>query len=201
MKRAVVAGMVWVLCGAPGLALAQAPSAVVAGDKEQAFPASALLPEREGVVSISALLGYGFALDTGSRVVDDYGVGAGVRAGYTFAATPLYLGGTGLGYRPEDDTEDVQLYSLDFELGYEVSAGPVVLRPYLGLGAYLVIFDLTERSEPGARAGSGISLQLVPGFLASYSLGPLRVGAEARYSRVSVGKDALVLLGSAGVAF
>jgi hypothetical protein len=200
MKRAW-AGVVWVLCSAPALAMAQSRSAVPAVDEERALPAPAVLAEPEGIVSISALLGYGFVLDSGSPVAENYGVGAGVRAGYTFAATPLYLGGTGLRYRAEIGTEDVQLYSLDFELGYEISAGPVLLRPYLGLGAALVVFDLTERSEAGARAGSGISLQVVPGFLASYSVGPLRLGAEARYVRVSTWKDALSILGSAGVAF
>ena len=200
MTRAWAAGMVWVLCSAPALSMAQTRSVAGRGE-EQALAAPALPLEPEGIVSISALLGYGLVLDAGSTPVENYGVGAGVRAGYTFAATPLYLGGTGLRYRPESDTEDVQLYTLDFELGYEVSAGPVVLRPYLGLGASLAVFDLTERSEPGARAGSGISVQVVPGFLASYALGPLRVGAEARYARVSTWKDALSLIGSAGVAF
>ncbi|HEU4582585.1 MAG TPA: hypothetical protein VFS67_30220 [Polyangiaceae bacterium] len=195
--------MVWVLCGAPApaLAQAQAPSASSAGNEERAPAAPPAPPEPEGTVSISALLGYGLVVGGGRGIAENYGFGAGVRAGYTRAATPWYLGGTLLGYRPESETEDVQLYALDFEVGYDISAGPVVVRPYLGLGASLAVFDLSERSEAGARAGSGISVRVVPGVLAMYPLGLLRVGAEARYARASSWRDELSLLGSAGVFF
>jgi hypothetical protein len=151
---------------------------------------------------VSALFGYGFGLEPGRPVVDEYGIGYGVRSGYTWSGTPLYLGATVLRYDGGvSDTEDVDIFTLDLELGYEFGAGPLLLRPYLGLGAPLGISNLTQSSEPGQRAGSGISLQAVPGLLASYQLGPLSVGAEARWALVLDWKNALSLLGSAGVAF
>src|SRR5258706_11784715 len=79
--------------------------------------------------SVGALLGYGFK--------DGVGLGLGVRGGYTLPMN-LYLGATfvyHLGKSQSTPVGDVSvnIFYLGVEGGYDISAGPVVVRPYLGL--------------------------------------------------------------------
>jgi len=127
----------------------------------------------------------------------------GARAGYRFAASPLYLGFTVSHRQDELDvdpgeepgTEDDIIVDLD--LGAEFHAGPVLLRPYLGLGAMLAVFD------HGADSNSGITPLVILGALARYPLGDIvEAGVDARWQTASAGSPATVsLLGNAGLSF
>ena len=146
---------------------------------------------------MAALLGYGFAGHGFTQDSNQFSVGYGLGAGYVFPSN-VYLGGTLLRYLgpPEgEDESEYDTFTLDLEVGYEIGKGPFSVRPSLGLGALLSIITSEDS------AGSGIRPQLVPAVLAQYSLGIVRIGAEARYTLVMSYPDALALLGSAGVAF
>jgi hypothetical protein len=144
---------------------------------------------------MAALLGYGFAGPGWPDDTNHFGVGYGVAAGYVFPSN-VYLGGTALGYRGvSGDTSQYDTFTLDLEFGAEFGAGPFSLRPTLGLGVLLAIFSNEEGGNSALRP------QVVPALLAQYSLGIVRVGAEARYVLVASYPGSLSLLGSVGVEF
>jgi hypothetical protein len=128
----------------------------------------------------------------------------GARAGYRFAATPLYLGVTVSHRRDELDVDPGEEpgtehdITVDMELGAEFHAGPVLLlRPYLGLGTVLVLFD------HGADSGSGLYVVALPGILAHCLMGDIvDVGVDAHWQAASSDfTDSVSLLGSAGLTF
>jgi hypothetical protein len=183
---------------AASLAAALPPAAHAA---ETAFEAPSA-PDDSGRVSLAVLAG----INSGN---EKYAGNAeplfemGARAGYRFSASPLYLGFTVSHRQDELDvdpgeepgTEDDIIVDLD--LGAEFHAGPVLLRPYLGLGAMLAVFD------NGANSNSGIAPLVILGALARYPLGDIvEVGLDARWQTASPGTPATVsLLGSAGLSF
>jgi hypothetical protein len=159
-------------------------------------------PEDSGRFSLAVLAGINSGNEkNGGNAAPLFEMGA--RAGYRFPASALYLGFTvshrqdELGADPgeEPGTEDDIIVDLD--LGAEFHAGPMLLRPYLGLGALLALFDR------GADSNSGIAPLVVLGALARYPLGDiLDVGLDARWQTASPGTPASVsLLGSAGLSF
>lgn len=196
MQRIFILGVLGLHCMMPRTAEAGAPAADARG-KEAGFQAPA------GRVTMSALGGFGFG--DGARLGDDayLGVGYGVRAGYTFPGTPVYLGGTLLKYEgPWDGVYDVDTLTVDFEVGYDIAAGPVVARPYLGLGALTAVFGSTEESEKGSDGGSGITPRVAPGLLAWCPIGLMTAGVDARYELTPNWNDrALSLMGSVGMTF
>jgi hypothetical protein len=205
MKRSLtlVAGLL--SCWAAGAAAAEAPQPQNSGalspleipPPESSQPAASRPKnsQPEGSVSMAALLGYGLAGPDWPDDTNHFGVGYGVAAGYVFPSH-VYLGGTVLGYRGvTGDTSQYDTYTLDFDFGAEFGFGPFSLRPTLGLGVLLAIFE----SEEGGN--SALDVEVVPSVLAQYSLGILRVGAEARYVLVATFPGSLFLLGSAGVEF
>jgi len=152
-------------------------------------------PEPEGSVAMAALLGYGFGGDLGSGDDNVFGTSYGLSAGYVFPSN-VYLGGTLLRYLgPTEEEEEYLTFTLDLEVGYEIGKGPFKVRPSFGLGVLMVIFDGPDGGNSALRP------QVVPAVLAQYSLGIVRIGAEARYAIVSSYPHVVSLLGSAGVAF
>jgi hypothetical protein len=90
-------------------------------------------PLGEGVPSFGAFLGFG---------TDNLNLGLGVRGGYTLPQK-VYLGGAVTYHFGTSNTipvpggtvtESVHVYYLMFEGGYDITAGPVVVRPMAGLG-------------------------------------------------------------------
>jgi hypothetical protein len=84
-------------------------------------------------VSAALLLGYAF---------NDVRLGLGARVGYTLPMK-LYLGASFIYHFGSTPTEtvggtsfpvSVSLFYLGPEVGYDIVVGPVVVRPYLGLG-------------------------------------------------------------------
>jgi hypothetical protein len=189
MKRMLTLVAHLLPCCAAGAA--QAESLPDAGPAAAAAPE----PEPEGSIAMAALLGYGFGGGDATGDANLFGVGYGARAGYVYPSN-VYLGGTLLRYLgPADDVYDYDTFTLDLELGYEIGSGPFKVRPSFGLGALLAIID----SQYGGN--SALRPQVVPSLLAQYSIGIVRVGAEARWAIVTSYPHALSLLGSVGVAF
>src|SRR3954467_2906350 len=87
-------------------------------------PASAAGP------SAALLLGEGFK--------DGYNFGIGARAGFTLPMN-LYVGGTFVYHLGKSENTPIgesklNLFYVGPEGGYELSAGPLTVRPYLGIG-------------------------------------------------------------------
>lgn len=149
------------------------------------IPAFAEDSPTAGHGSVGALLGYGFK--------DGVDFGVGVRGGYTLPVN-VYIGGTfvyHLGKSVSTPLGDVstKLYYFGAEGGYDIPAGPVVIRPYLGLGAATAKVDVPGATVfgvtvPGASA-SDTKFAVWPGATLLYPIGSAFVGADARFLVVS----------------
>ena len=123
--------------------------------------------------------GYGTAgLLIGAATQDYMTFGIGARGGYTLPNTPVYLGGT-LAYHFGSD--HVHTFLFGVEGGYDFVVGPVVLRPYLGLGDAIVAFS--GITVPGLGTVGGESkneFALWPGATVMYPINQFFVGGDAR---------------------
>lgn len=141
---------------------------------------------------VGAVAGYTATVDLPEDTPDPMGLAIGARAGLTLPTTAIYLGGLFL-YHAGDSvslgTGGAELSSSSFMLGaeggYELSLGPLVLRPSLGAG-------LHSRSDSVEGQVVGVNWQasedneafyLSPGVNAMIALGIL-LGAELRYNAV-----------------
>jgi hypothetical protein len=123
-----------------------------------------------------------------------YGVGLGLRGGYTLPMS-VYVGGTFVYQIGGTLAGDVKVSLMYFgaEGGYDIAAGPLVVRPVLGLGLASV-----SSSTPGYTVGAvsyaGIDdtqtkFSLWPGVTVLYPIGNLYVGGDLRYNLI-LGYDA-----------
>jgi hypothetical protein len=136
--------------------------------------------------SAGLLLGEGFK--------DGYNFGFGARAGFTLPMS-IYVGGTFIYHlgKSEGDAK-LNVYYFGAEGGYELNAGPLTVRPYLGLG-YATVAVTTPGYCTGSvcpqpfsdSAGKGA---LWPGATAIFPIGNLFVGGDARYVVVLDAEDA-----------
>ena len=165
-----------------------------------AAPAHAEAAPTAGHGSVGALLGYGFK--------DGTNLGLGVRGGYTLPMN-VYLGGTfvyHLGKSQDTGFGDakVNVFYYGFEGGYDIAAGPVVVRPYLGLGAATAKATIPGGSFGGQTfpetSSSETRFGLWPGASVLYPLGSAFVGADARYLIVE-DFNAFSLFATGGVQF
>jgi hypothetical protein len=125
--------------------------------------------------SAAAMLGFAF---------NDIGFGIGARGGYTLD-NHVYLGGTLLYHFGQND---VSAFLIGAEGGYDFTAGPVVIRPYLGLGVSVVSVNVPTYALPGGGTAGGGSasssnVALWPGCTVLYPIpGNERwfVGGDAR---------------------
>jgi len=141
--------------------------------------------------NVAPLFGYG---------TNNYNVGVGARAGYTFV-TPIYVGGTFMYYFGGDGdgigangvTESREsFYYPAAEVGYDIGIGSVLVRPYGGAG---VIFERTSTTRLGSTASDTDAAPLLyPGVTGQYMF---------PRSRFFVGGDTRVLipLEKAGASF
>ena len=134
-----------------------------------------------GKIGVGALLGYGFK--------DGVGFGLGVRGGYTLPMN-VYLGGTFVYHLGKSEGEaSVNIFYLGVEGGYDISAGPVVVRPYLGLGP-----AFAHASIPSVQLGGGATVGgshtetkfgFWPGVTLLYPITGFFIGADMRVLIVS----------------
>jgi hypothetical protein len=141
--------------------------------------------------SVAGLLGYGFE--------DGVNFGLGVRGGYTLPMN-VYLGGTFVYHlgKSEDvpfaGEVSVNLYYFGVEGGYDISVDPVVIRPYLGLGAATAVASIGDQSESETRFAAW------PGATVLYPIGNAFVGGDARFLIVD-DFNAFSLFATGGVQF
>ena len=164
----------WVVLGltfAPALAPAREPSA----DTGSSAPSSAERTLPTGGLSLAGLVGNGFE--------DGVNVGFGARAGYGFDR--VYVGGTlvyHLGETRKANTlggsEDVSVNVWYFggEVGYDLAAGPLRVRPYGGVGMG------TARGCLGSSCDTESRAYIAPGIVGLYPLSDrLFAGVDARF--------------------
>jgi len=153
-----------------------------------------------GHASVAGLLGYGFK--------DGVGLGLGVRGGYTLPMN-VYVGGTfvyHLGKSESTPLGDVSehIYYFGVEGGYDINVEPVVIRPYLGLGAATATatvpgFSFGGTSVPSQTA-SDTKFAAWPGATVLYPIGNAFVGGDARFLIVS-DFNAFSLFATGGMQF
>jgi hypothetical protein len=159
-------------------------------------------------ISVGLVVGWGFLTDRrpGALGADPYGLGLGVRGGYSFDSG-LYLGAfysyylgssqTGVvgGTRIVNPaTANYMLFGL--EVGYDWWAGPVVVRPSLQLGVGLGITDYEITQSPLG------SFLFGPGITVYKPFDGFFVGGDARASIVSGdGVSAFLLNLNGGMRF
>lgn len=194
IQIALTVGAGIALFAAPALADDAKPAAPAA----EAAPASAPAKSGSGDAQVQTggsaalLLGYGFA--------DGFKLGIGARGGYTLPMK-VYVGGTfvyHLGTSVDvggGQSVTVNVMMFGAEGGYELAAGPVIVRPYAGLG-----LAVAKESVPGVTVGgvtaSGASVSssdvyFAPGCIVLYPV----------TSNISVGADARVVFVGSGSAF
>lgn len=158
-------------------------------------------PNRSGYTAngrLSFLVGDGFG---GSS--NFYGLGLGASGGYAIAGK-VYLGlgivrhfGSKGSFTPTPDTPATTAqYSIIYwgaDAGYEITAGPVIIRPYLGAGAATPQIDV-ETSTTSAHGSGDTKLYLAPAVAVLVPLGKTYcIGADGRYVAVTGGGDASAL--------
>jgi hypothetical protein len=180
-----------------GLALAEEPAAADAPAAEEATAAESsgdakASPQAEqGPISVAALIGNGFE--------DGYNIGFGVRGGYTIDHG-IYAGGTFIYHLgTSSGPAEVNIMLIGAEGGYSLDAGPMIVRPYLGLG--LASISATVDMGPfGKVDASDSKIYFAPGVTGLYPIGSMFVGADARFTIVS-SNNALGLFLTAGTTF
>ncbi len=147
--------------------------------------------ECKGQVGIE--LGYGVYTGEGEDPPNPYGLGLGVRSGYTLgvgvylgAAFHYYLGSsdevTVLGTTIESSSN---IYQFGAEVGYDLGLGPqVVLRPKVGLGYATAAGEVS--SDGGSQDVTESGLAISPGVQALFNLEPVFISADVRYNLLNL---------------
>ena len=172
-------------------------AAIVAVAATYGGPAHA---EGDGYPSAALLLGYGATTSKNDTVQEHEpaGFGLGVRGGYTLPMK-VYLGATFVYHfgfsesTPDGDVSGNILY-FGVEGGYDIEAGPVLVRPYLGLGDVIASVSTPVTSSPflGGTIGGSTSeghFGFWPGGTVLYPIENFFVGGDLRYLIVT-GSDA-----------
>jgi len=172
-------------------ALAQDPSAPAQpvgtpGSPGTAAQTSADTSSDNSGVSAALLLGYGFD--------DVFKVGFGARVGYTLPMH-LYIGGTFIYHLGTSEsaggitaTENIMMFGA--EVGYEIPVGPVMIRPYVGLGLGVVKVSVPAINIGGITEGGGSAsssdVYISPGATLLYPVtSSIGIGVDARFVIVS----------------
>jgi hypothetical protein len=142
-------------------------------------------------ISGAATLGFGS---------NDYGVGFGLRGGYTFPFR-LYVGGIanyhfGNDSNVGDVRNSTRVMYFGPEAGYDLGVGKVILRPVLGLG----LAFRNEKTETGGVAtvdNNMTRVYVAPGASVILPIGNFFVGADSRYM-INQDNGSITLLGAAG---
>ena len=134
-----------------------------------------------GQGSVAGLAGFGVGFEGGSFFA------FGARGGYTLPMN-LYLGGTALGHVSLDSSGAFVL-AINAECGYDITVGPVIIRPYGGLGFAMWFANSPSFTNPitgetiGGTSSSSAHFLLKFGGTLLFPLGPTWfVGADTNIS-------------------
>lgn len=159
-------------------------------------PASA--PSATNPFSMSLLAGHGFK--------DAFKTGFGGRLGYTLS-NKIYLGASMLYHvGTKTDLVEANVSYGGAEVGYDLAAGPFVIRPYAGVGAVYTNVTVTLPAIgtfAGSRtSASDTSIGVWPGamFLLPFEEGAAFVGVDAKMVIVE-NASAFNTYGTFGLAF
>ncbi|WXA98620.1 porin family protein [Pendulispora brunnea] len=143
-------------------------------------------PSTKHPISVAVLGGYAInnALDSHTNdSLNLYGVGFGVRAGYTLPMK-LYLGAMfqynlGGTWRYDPNTEYTgRVMTPGAEIGFDIDAGRFTVRPSLGLGAGIARGDLNLNDK-----GDSFNFAIWPGMqLLWNTTDQIYLGTEIRYT-------------------
>lgn len=155
---------------------------------------------------LTAMLLLGAGLNStacGTGTCNAYGFGLGLRGGYTLPSR-VYVGGTFVYHLGYNSQIAVGAFTRGFaggvgyigpEVGYDLEAGPFLIRPFGGLGIGLYRqSDTGFGPAPQATDSGGARFAFWPGVTGMYPVSPLFfVGADVRF--------VLVASGSSGFSF
>jgi opacity protein-like surface antigen len=165
------------------------------GDDGSAAPATGTAKP----ISLGLFAGYGISLEDGQN---PWGVGLGLRGGYNL--DQIYLGARFIYYLGESTSTplgdaSVNLWELGLEVGYDLPAGGLTIRPALGLGLDNVSVDA------GFGSASKAYFYLAPGASALFDISDnMFLGVDARLQLVFADPDmikSIVLLATFGLRF
>ena len=136
----------------------------------------------------ASAMGASAGLLVGNGFKDGYNLGIGARGGLTLPMS-LYVGGTivyHLGKTESTPAGDVtaNVWYLGGEGGYDLGAGPLTIRPYLGFGYANLRASAPDICVGGTCVGGSNSqgkLAFWPGVTGLVGVGSLFVGADIRY--------------------
>ena len=149
--------------------------------------------------ALAPLIGYG------SR---DLNLGVGVRAGYTFRNTPVYVGGNFMDHNGESSAvatggeAHTRFYYPSAEVGYDFGIGPMLLRPYVGAGVLFGSGSTSGGAPPASIPRSTDTAALVyPGATVHYLIPqtPGFVGADSRVLIPTEGNAAIAAFLTGGL--
>ena len=149
-------------------------------------------------LSAGLLLGYGLDLEEGS--LNPWGLGFGVGGGYTLGIG-VYVGGRFVYYLGEDD---VNVWELGAEGGYELDMGSLTIRPGLGIGIANVGFPSFDPTTFSTTTETSTELYIAPGGAVLYDLSEnMFVGGELRLQLIlsDPGMEAIIILANGGMRF
>jgi hypothetical protein len=146
------------------------------------------------------------ALLAGHGFKDAFGTGFGGRLGYTLS-NKFYLGAAALYHLgTKTDLVEANVWYAGGEVGYELSAGPFVIRPYAGVGAAGTTATVTLPAVgtfPGSKVtASDTQVAFWPGasLLFPFEDGAAFVGLDAKVVTVQ-NASAFSTYGTFGLAF
>jgi hypothetical protein len=166
-----------------------APSVTRVSSAEKDAPAEAGdETETPKPISVAPVLGY---------ATTNLNLGVGVRGGYTLS-NRVYIGGTfvfHLGSSDESESPAGKLESsarflyTGAEGGYDIPVGPVVIRPYGGLGMLVALVSLSAGGE--SKSDSSTSFALWPGCTVTYAIprSSFYVGGDTKVVIATKGGD------------
>jgi len=147
-------------------------------------------------ISVGLLLGYSLSLEDGPN---PFGVGLGVRGGYNLDA--IFLGARFVYYLGESN---FNIWELGIEGGYDIAAGPVVIRPGLGLGIANLTVEIPRFAGFGGGSVSSTEVYFAPGASVLYDINDaFFIGGELRFMFVLSDPTykALSILANGGMRF
>ena len=154
--------------------------------------------------SLQIGLGFRYGIEMMEGDVNPWGFGLGLDAGYTLP-NAVYVGGTaeyffGEEVALEGGSLDTNIWQIMAEGGYDVGAGPLVLRPKLGLGFASSSAEVCLDGL-GCSNDSATDFALAPGVAAMLFLPMLSVSANVRYAFVFAEETAKAIIFSIGLGF
>ena len=125
-------------------------------------------------ISAALLVGYGFGSSP-----NYYGLALGARGGYTLPMH-LYVGGTFVYHLGSTDTQfglaiKHNLLYPGIEVGYDLGLGPLLVRPYAGIGVEIAF------ATTGNQSASANNVAFWPGVTVAYPIQRFFVGGDARF--------------------